>query len=51
MEKKGRKEERQERKKEAEKGDPVEDQHFQLIWTPEISQTLDHQPGCIHQLI
>jgi hypothetical protein len=26
-------------------------QQSQLIWTPEISQTLDHQPGSIHQLI
>jgi hypothetical protein len=28
-----------------------EDQWSQLIWTSEISQTLDHQPGSIHQLI
>jgi hypothetical protein len=28
-----------------------EDQQSQLIWTPEISQTLDHQSGNIHQLI
>jgi hypothetical protein len=28
-----------------------EDQQCQLTWTPEISQTLDHQPGSIHQLI
>jgi hypothetical protein len=28
-----------------------EDQQSQLIWIPEIFQTLDHQPGTIHQLI
>jgi hypothetical protein len=28
-----------------------EDQPSQLTWTPEISQTLDHQPGSIEQLI
>jgi hypothetical protein len=28
-----------------------EDQQSQLTWTPKISQTLDHQPGSIHQLI
>jgi hypothetical protein len=27
------------------------DQQSQLTWTSEISQTLDHQPGSIHQLI
>ena len=27
------------------------DQQSQLTWTPEISRTLDHQPGSIHQLI
>jgi hypothetical protein len=29
----------------------LEDQQSQLIWIPEISQTLDHQPGSIQQLI
>jgi hypothetical protein len=28
-----------------------EEQQSQLIWTPKISQTLDHQTDCIHQLI
>jgi hypothetical protein len=28
-----------------------EDQQSQFIWNPEISQTLDHQTGSIHQLI
>jgi hypothetical protein len=28
-----------------------EEQQSQLIWTPEISQTLDHQTGSIYQLI
>ena len=28
-----------------------EDQQSQLIWTPEISQILDHQTDSIHQLI
>jgi hypothetical protein len=28
-----------------------EDQQSQLIRNPESSQTLDHQPGSIHQLI
>jgi hypothetical protein len=28
-----------------------EDKQSQLIWTPEISQTLDNQPDSIHQLI
>jgi hypothetical protein len=28
-----------------------EDQQSQLIWTPKISQTLDHQTDSIHQLI
>jgi hypothetical protein len=28
-----------------------EEQQSQLNWTPEISQTLDHQPGSIEQLI
>jgi hypothetical protein len=28
-----------------------EDQQSQLTWTPEISQTMDDQPGSIHQLI
>jgi hypothetical protein len=32
-------------------GYPVGDQQSQLTWIPEISQTLDHQPGSIHQLI
>jgi hypothetical protein len=27
------------------------DQQSQLIWTPKISQTLEHQTGSIHQLI
>ena len=30
---------------------PWEDQQCQLSWTPKISQTLNHQPGIIHQLI
>jgi hypothetical protein len=29
----------------------LEDQQSQLIWSPEISQTLAHQPDNIHQLI
>jgi hypothetical protein len=28
-----------------------EDQQSQLTWTPKISQTLNQQPGSIHQLI
>ena len=28
-----------------------EDQESQLIWTSEISETVDHQTGSIHQLI
>ena len=28
-----------------------EDQQSQLTWTPKINQTLDHQPGNIHQLL
>ena len=28
-----------------------EDQKSQLTWTSEISQTLCHQPGSIHQLL
>jgi hypothetical protein len=28
-----------------------EDKQSQLSWTPEISQTLDHQPDSIHQLM
>ena len=28
-----------------------EDQQSQLIWTPEKSQALDHQPDSIHQMI
>jgi hypothetical protein len=34
-----------------EKGNPVGGAEFQLIWTSEISPTLDHQTGSIHQLI
>jgi hypothetical protein len=34
-----------------EKGNPITGQTSQLTWTPEISQTLDYQPGSIHQLI
>jgi hypothetical protein len=30
---------------------PWEDQQSQFIWTSEISQTLNHQPGSIQQLI
>ena len=40
------------RLKEADKGVTLkEDQQSHLIWTPEISQTLDYQTGSIHQLI
>jgi hypothetical protein len=28
-----------------------EDQQSQLTWTPDISPTLDHQPGSIQELI
>jgi hypothetical protein len=28
-----------------------EDQQCQFIWTPEVSQILDHQPGNIHKLL
>jgi hypothetical protein len=34
-----------------EEGDPTEDQQSQLTWTPEISQTLSHQPGSIHKQV
>jgi len=30
-------------------GNPVEHQAVSIIVDPEISQTLDHQPGSIHQ--
>jgi hypothetical protein len=42
---------RQRQKEAEEEGNPEEDQQSQLIWTPEISQTLDHHTGSIHQLI
>jgi hypothetical protein len=42
---------REKLKEAEEEGDPVEDQQSPLTWTSEISQTLDHQPGSIHQLI
>jgi hypothetical protein len=34
-----------------EEGDPIGRSESQLTWTPEISQTLSHQPGSIHQLL
>jgi hypothetical protein len=38
--------------KEAEKnGDPAGRPASQFIWTPEISQKLNHQTDSIHQLI
>jgi hypothetical protein len=30
-----------------EEAEEEEDQQYQLTWTPEISQTLKHQPGSI----
>jgi hypothetical protein len=34
-----------------EESDPVGGPAYQFTWTPEISQTLDHQPGSIYKLI
>jgi hypothetical protein len=40
-----------ERVEEAEEGETLqEDQQSQITWTLKISQTLDHQPGSIHQM-
>ena len=30
---------------------PLEDQQSQLTWTPEVSQTMSHQRGSIHELV
>ena len=40
-----------EKLEEGEEGNPLGGPESQLTWTPEISQTLDHQQGSIHQLI
>jgi hypothetical protein len=37
-----------EMQEEAEEGHPVGGPQSQLIWIPEISQTLDHHPDSIH---